>query len=132
MDEPTERFLRDAYAAFLARDFEALRETLAPDAIYVNPPYAIDGGTRQGADRLVEMWREVHDLFELQSMEIEALEEGPRGIFALLRFRAYGRTSRVPTEVVQAQLVRLRGGLISELHWFMTPEEGLEAAGLAP
>jgi ketosteroid isomerase-like protein len=127
----TEQFMRAAYASFFAADFEAVRETLAPDAIYVNPPYAIEGGTRQGADELVTMWRDLHDLFEIESMEVQELQEGPRGIFALLQIRARGSGSGVPTDIVQSHLVRLRGGRISELHWFMTREEGLEAAGLA-
>jgi ketosteroid isomerase-like protein len=131
VDQATEQFLRDAYAAFLASDFGALQRVLAPDAIYVNPPYALEGGTRRGADSLVEMWRGIHQLFDVESIDIEEMREGPLGIFLLLRVKTYGRGSGLPTDMSQAHVVRLRDGLIAELHWFRSPEEGLQAAGLA-
>jgi len=49
----------------------------------------------------------------------------------LVRIQARGQGSGVPTEIVQSHLLRLRGGRLSELHWFTSREEGLEAAGLA-
>jgi ketosteroid isomerase-like protein len=130
VDQATEQLVRDAYAAFLASDFDALQRVLAPDAIYVNPPYALEGGTRRGADSLVEMWRDTHQLFDLESLDIEELREGPRGIFLMLRVQASGRGSGAPANIDQAHVVRMRDGLVSELHWFRSREEGLEAAGL--
>jgi ketosteroid isomerase-like protein len=57
MDPATEQRIRAAYAAFVDADFDTLNDFFHPDAVYVNPPYAVESGTRQGRQQLTEVWR---------------------------------------------------------------------------
>jgi ketosteroid isomerase-like protein len=130
VDPESERFIRDTYAAFVANELDVLLESFHPDAEYVNPPEAVDGGTRQGEAELTTMWRSIHELFELDSVEVHELREVPVGAFALVRFRGRGRGSGVPVDIEQFHLVTLRDGRIARMAWFTTREQALQAAGL--
>jgi ketosteroid isomerase-like protein len=131
MDPATERLIRQGYAAFARGDLAALRRAFHPDAEYVNPPYAIDGGTRRGVKELSGIWRSLHELFEIDSVQVDELREGPRGVFVMTRTRGRGRGSGVPSDVSQAHVLEVRDRRIVRLAWFATREEGLAAAGLS-
>jgi ketosteroid isomerase-like protein len=126
-----ERRLRDAYDAFVAGDMDTLLEVFHPDAQYVNPPEAVEGGTREGETELRQMWINIHELFELESVEVQEIREAPNGAFAQVRFRGRGRGSGVPIDIEQYHAVELRDGRISRLAWFLRREDALAAAGLA-
>jgi ketosteroid isomerase-like protein len=131
MDPDLERFVRDAYAAFVAGDFEALRQVMDPEAKYVNPPEAIEGGTRHGEAELMAMWRDQHDLFDLESVEINELREAPAGVLTFVRFRGRGRAGGVPVDVQQYHVIALRDGRVASIAWFTGRDDALAAAGLA-
>jgi ketosteroid isomerase-like protein len=131
MDPDVERFVRDAYAAFVAGDLEALRQTIDPEAEWVNPPEAIEGGTRRGEAELIAMWRGLHDLFDLESVEFSELREAPKGVFALVRFRGRGHAGGVPVDVEQYHVIALQHGRIASIAWFTGRDDALAAAGLA-
>jgi ketosteroid isomerase-like protein len=126
-----ERRLREAYDAFVAGDLHTLLDVFHPDAQYVNPPEAVEGGTRQGETELKQMWAGIHDLFELDSVEVREIREIPTGAFAQVRFRGKGRGSGVPVDIEQYHVVELRDGRIARLAWFLRREDALAAAGLA-
>jgi len=46
-------------------DMDALRPLLTEDAIYVNPPYAMESGTREGREAVLEALGSLSDTFEL-------------------------------------------------------------------
>jgi ketosteroid isomerase-like protein len=126
----SERRLREAYDAFVAGDLDTLLEVFHADAQYVNPPEAVEGGTRQGETELKQMWTSLHELFELESVEVQEMRETPRGAFAQVRFRGRGRGSGVPIDIEQYHVVELRDGRIARLAWFLRREDALAAAGL--
>jgi ketosteroid isomerase-like protein len=131
VDAATEQRIREAYAAFVAADFDTLNAFFHPDAVYVNPSYAVETGTRQGTPALTDVWRSLHEMFEFSEVQVEELREGPNGVFVLLRLEGRGRVSGAPTLLSQAHVLELRDGRAVSLAWFGTREEGLRAAGLA-
>jgi ketosteroid isomerase-like protein len=130
MDQEEERLVRDAYAAFVAGDLDTLLQLFQPDAEYVNPPEAVEGGTRRGEAELKRIWGSIHELFELDGMEISELREAPAGVFASVGFRGHGRGSGVPVDIQQYHVIALRDGRIASLAWFLNREDALAAAGL--
>jgi ketosteroid isomerase-like protein len=130
MDQGVERLVRDAYAAFVAADFDTLLRIFHPDAEYVNPPEAVEGGTRRGEAELQQLWAGVHELFDIDSVEVHELREAPAGVFAFVLFRGRGRGSGVPVDVQQYHVIALRDGRIASLAWFLEREDALAAAGL--
>jgi ketosteroid isomerase-like protein len=126
-----ERALREAYETFVSGDLDRLLEIFQPDAQYVNPPEAVEGGVRAGEVELRQMWINVHELFELDSVEVLELRDVPAGAFAFVRFRGRGRGSGVPVDVEQFHVLELRDGRIARLAWFTRREDALAAAGAA-
>jgi uncharacterized protein len=130
VDPELERTIRDAYAAFAEGDVETLRDFWHEDAIYVNPPYAMEGGTREGRDAVVEIWNGLHSLFEYDSVEVQEITEGPEGVLVVVRYHGRGKASGAPVDVPMAHVVSMRDGRVTRLAWYGTREEAAEAAGL--
>jgi ketosteroid isomerase-like protein len=125
-----EALLREAYDVFVTGDLERLLDVFHPDAQYVNPPEAVEGGTRQGEAELRRMWVNVHELFELDSVGVFEFRNVPVGALTHVRFQGRGRGSGVPVDVEQYHLVELRDGRIARLSWFTQREDALAAAGV--
>lgn len=130
MDSETGGLIRHFYELFGAGDFDALEHFVAPDAEFVNPPEAIEGGTHRGREAVLQTGRALHDEFEYKSVEIEELTEGPDGILVLVRFGLRGRGSGVPMDERFTHVLQVRDGLITRLAWFSAREDGARAAGL--
>ena len=73
----------------------------------------------------------LQELFEIDSVQVDELREGPGGVFVMTRTRGRGRGSGIPNDVTQAHVLEVRDGRIARLAWFATREEGLAAAGLS-
>jgi ketosteroid isomerase-like protein len=130
VDAELEQRIRDAYAAFVEGDIESLREFWHEDAIYVNPPYAMEGGTREGRDAVEEIWNGIYSLFEFETVDVLEITEGASGVLVVVRYRGRGRTSGAPVDVPMAHVVDIRDGRVARLAWYGTRAEAVEAAGL--
>ena len=130
VDAELEMRIRDAYAAFAEGDIENLREFWHEDATYVNPPYAMEAGTREGRDALEEIWMGIHSLFEFDTVDVLEVAEGTRGVLVVLRYRGKGKTSGAPVDVPMAHVLDIRDGRVARLAWYGTRDEAAEAAGL--
>ena len=130
VDAELEQRIRDAYAAFVERDLDSLRDFWHEDAIYVNPPYAMEPGTREGRDAVVEIWNGIHSLFEFDAVDVLEIADGPGGVLVVVRYRGRGKASGAPVDVPMAHVVEIRAGRVARLAWYGTRDEAAEAAGL--
>ena len=130
VDPELERAIRDAYAAFAEGDVESLRSFWREDAIYVNPPYAMEAGTREGRDAVVEIWNGLHSLFEYEAVEVQEITEGLAGVLVVVRYRGRGKASGAPVDVPMAHVIQIRDGRVAQLAWYGTRAEAAAAAGL--
>jgi ketosteroid isomerase-like protein len=124
MDPGVERRIRDFYAGFGRGDFEAVLEGFHPDVRLVNPEYAVDGGVRHGRAGLRAALEALHEQFDYERIEVEHLEDGPDGALAVFRMVVIGRVSGAPLDQCFTHVFRFRDGLIGEVLWFRTLEEG--------
>jgi ketosteroid isomerase-like protein len=130
VDAELEQRIRDAYAAFVERDLDSLRDFWHEDAIYVNPPYAMEPGTREGRDAVVEIWNGIHSLFEFDAVDVLEIADGPGGVLVVVRYRGRGKASGAPVDVPMAHVVEIHDGRVARLAWYGTRDEAAEAAGL--
>ena len=131
MDPELEQRIRDAYAAFASGQVERLLEFFHKDALYVNPPYAMEAGTHQGHEALVEIWEGLHSLFEYDAVEVFEVTPGPDGVLVVIRYSGRGKGSGAPVEVPMAHVLQIDDeGLVTQLAWYGNSEEAAEAAGL--
>jgi ketosteroid isomerase-like protein len=130
VDPQLEQTIREAYAAFAGGDIERLSRYFHADAVYVNPPYAMEGGTRQGQAALMEIWKSLHTLFEYDSVDVREITEGRDGVLVVVRYKGRGSGSGAPVDVPMTHVLDIRDGLVARLAWFGTRDEAAEAAGL--
>lgn len=108
---------------------DRVRELVHPDVVYVNPPDAIEPGTRHGIDSFIEALDQLDDSFGEWSVdETELIEAGDR-VVLLGTFHIRGRTSGASITDQRGFLLNLRDGKISRFEWFYDHRSALEAAG---
>ncbi len=93
-----------------------------PQLEYVNPPQAIEGGTRHGLDGLATVAKNSR---EAGIHRWEARDVAAEGDSVACRVRLYmvGASSGVETQRESSALATLRDGRITKLEWFFDPDE---------
>ena len=109
---------------------EQLLPLVAPDIEFVNPPEAVEPGTRRGIAEVAQALRNVSQSFDSFRHELHELFDAGDAVVAWVSFCA--RSGGSETEVVQqeAQTWTFRGGKIVRYEWGRNLEDALEAAGL--
>lgn len=118
--------VRLIYEAF--RRGESGDELIAEDAEYVNPPYAVEPGTRpwrDARDRLRETYADY--LVDVEEM----IDAGGDDVVVLGRYTASGPISGVQLAGEHGYIWTVRDGKGFRFRWFGSHAEALEAAGLA-
>jgi ketosteroid isomerase-like protein len=121
--------VRSIYADWERGDFDST-EWAHPDIEYVNPPGAIEPGTRRG---LVAFSRAVESVFEgwdAWQMEAERLEGFGDQVAVVVRYRARGRASGVEVEGRESARWTVRDGKVVRYEWFHEPSDAFQAARL--
>ena len=103
---------------------------LADDIEWVNPPEAVETGTRQGADAFDAATRRVGESFTDVNLVIEELIDAGDRVVALGAMHARGRTSGIDSVRPQGYVWTLRDGQAVRFQWFNDQDEARAAAGL--
>jgi ketosteroid isomerase-like protein len=110
---------RDATFPFIADDFE-----------WVNPPYAVEPGTRTGVDGWLQAMENLSTAFhDYEHRTGEFVDLGER-VLCYTTFVVKAGMSEIAFERDEPHLWTLRDGKIIRLQWFHDRNEALEAAGL--
>jgi len=117
--------VRRCYAAF--NGGSDLSEFVSPDVEYVNPEYAIEGGTRRGRKEWRQAYRNLRESLGEAEVEIERLVESGDRVAAIIGFKFSGRGSGVPISVTQSHLFTIRDGKVVRFEWWLDPESAVEA-----
>ena len=114
------------------REPEQLLGLTSPEIEYVNPPEAVDPGTRHGREGVAQALRNISESFDSHRHELRELYDGGETVVALVDFRARSRGSE--SEVVQeeAHTWTFRDGIVVRYEWGRNLEAALEAVGLEP
>jgi ketosteroid isomerase-like protein len=132
MSEENLEIVRRIYEeGLIYRDPEGLVAELgAPDIEYVNPPYAVEPGTRRGPAEVAKALRRAHELFASPRYVIQDLFDHGDAVVAVLSFYARGRGSESEAVHEQAHTWTIRDGKIVRYEWGRDRDQALEAAGL--
>ncbi len=110
------------------REGVSMRELLAEDLEYVNPPYAVEPGTRVGW-RWYGSVRETYPDFEFR-VDRYVDTDGDR-VVVLGRYTASGGASGIELEGEHGYVWTIRDGRAVRFQWFQSHDEALAAAGIA-
>jgi ketosteroid isomerase-like protein len=105
-------------------------ELLAEDVEWVNPPDAVEPGTRQGADSFNKAIANVFAAWDDVRFDTERVIDNGDEVVALgqLHGRVHGPGMEVDSP--HGQIWTFRDGRVTRMEWFNTHRETLEAAGL--
>jgi ketosteroid isomerase-like protein len=124
MSEENVEFVRAIYAAWLKG--ESARDFIAADIEYVNPPDAVEPGTRRGR----EAFAAIRDAYDDVRVEPETLIKAGADVVVIARITGTGRGSGVGIDQRQGYIWTIHDGKAVRFRWFNKPEQALEAAGL--
>ena len=130
MSQENVDIVRSVYEAWARDELPGPARLFDPQIEYVNPPHAVEPGTRHG---LAAFSRAVHDVFDgLEAWQIEPERFIPAGerVAVVVRYRVRGRASGVDVEAYESALWTVRDGKVVRYEWFHGPNDALEAAGL--
>ncbi len=129
MSQANVETVRRLHEAWLRDGFGAVPELMDPDIEWVNPPYAVEPGTRRGYAGFAaatEAFGSVYSSYMISDAEIH--EAGDRIVVtAKMSTRSVGE---VPLEAERGYVFDLRDGKVVRFSWFTDPAEALAAAGL--
>jgi ketosteroid isomerase-like protein len=123
--------MRRYYEASNAGDDGAVREMFAPDIVIDTSRRRVEPHVWHGREEAMRAAEQIREAWESIVVEPEMLLPAGDKVVAIVVSRAVGKSSQVPVEARTGQLWTLRDGLITHFEYFGTPEEALEAAGLA-
>lgn len=116
--------VRDIYAAWL--EGRSARDFIADDVEYVNPPDAVEPGTRRGR----AAFKGIRDAYD--DVRIEPLEYIDAGddVLVIARVMGRGKGSGVEMDWRQGYIWTVRDGRAVRFRWFNDPEQARAAAGV--
>lgn len=94
---------------------------------YVNPPNAVEPGTKRGRHYL----RKVSEVFPDVRFEIERYIDAGDDVVVIAKMLGRGSSSGVETETRQGYIWTVAGDKAVRLRWFNDPAEALQAVGLS-
>jgi len=106
------------YAAWDREDFPGPAELLDDEIEYVNPPDALEPGTRRGLAEFSRAVARVFEGWESWKMQPEEITVAGEDVAVVVSYRARGRTSGVEGEGRESALWTVRGGRAVRYAWF--------------
>jgi ketosteroid isomerase-like protein len=114
----------------LSEDRALMPQDLADDAEWVNPPDAVEPGSRRGADSFLRAVASVFEGWEESVFEIEQVIDRDDDVIALGQLRTRGRTTGIESTMAHGEIWTFEAGKVVRMRWFNTYEETLTAAGM--
>jgi ketosteroid isomerase-like protein len=125
-----EEIIRAHYAAFNARDPQALLDTCAADVL-IDDHLRVDAGLYHGREEVRNyfegLW-EVSSTAEVEPVELRYHEDR---VWVRAKVWAQGRASGVEAGMTFAHVFTIVGGRISRIEVYADPAEALKAVGLS-
>jgi ketosteroid isomerase-like protein len=122
--------VRRIYAdGLLDHAVDAIQPLLQANVEFVNPPDAVEPGTRRGVDEVMVAFRAV-GAFETATSELRELFPAGDSVVAAVTFRARSRDSDVELTQEEAHTWTFRNGKVTRFEWCRDLASALTAAGL--
>ncbi len=132
MSQENVELVKRLYDAWQKDGFGVVPAVMDPDIEYVNPPYAVEPGTRRGYAGFALAAQNIRNVYPTRRFEPLEFHDAPRDLVAVrVRVVARGVGSSVEVDVERGYLFEVRDGKIVRFAWFNEPFEALKAAGLA-
>ena len=126
MSDESVAVVREIYAAWAAG--KAAGRFMDPDIEYVNPPDALEPGTRRGRSPFGAL----PDLFDDPTAEARRIVAAGDEVLVVAVIRGRGKSSGASVEREQGHVWTVRDGRAVRFRWFRSAEDALRDLGLDP
>jgi ketosteroid isomerase-like protein len=132
MSQQNVEIVRRLYAVgVIDGNADALRDVLDPEVVYVNPPEAVEPGTRRGVEAIVTAIENLADSFESTENTVHEVFDAGDAVVAAVTFHALGRDSGAHLTQEEAHTWTFRNGKVISFQWGRDLHAALEAVGLS-
>jgi ketosteroid isomerase-like protein len=122
--------VRAIHEALARGESPATLGLLHPDIEYVNPPGAVEPGTRRGITAYEDALRSMNEAFEDVRIEVHEIIDAGDQVVVFATYTARGRSSGAQRQNEDGYVWTLRDGKAASFEWFHNRADALEAAGL--
>ena len=123
--------VRSVYEAWTRDELPGPSEAFDPKIEYVNPPSAVEPGTRRGLAAFAQAVRDMFSGWETWEIEPERFVSSAEKVAVVVRYRVHWRESGVDVTAHESALWTIRDGKVVRYEWFHGPDDALDAVGLS-
>ncbi len=124
-----EERIRGLYARFMSGDMDDAVELVDPDIVVMDAEELPDGRTYRGRADMAGAQRELYEMFDGPTVDVQDLRVGPDRAVALLRVHGRGKGGGVPIDADIAHVFLVRDDSIVEMRVFLDHAVALADAG---
>jgi ketosteroid isomerase-like protein len=124
-----EERIRALYERFTRGDMEDAVDLFDPDIVVVDAPELPDSQTYRGRAAVAGALRELHEMFDGPTVDLQDLRIGPERAVALLRVHGRGKGGGVPIDTDIAHVFLVHDDSIVEMRVFLDHAAALAEAG---
>jgi uncharacterized protein len=128
--EKVEKLVTEHYAAFNARNLDALLATCTTD-VEIDDRLRVDAGIYRGKERVRSYFEGLWDVASSAEVAPVQFRYRQERVWVRARVWARGQTSGAAAEMTFAHVFTIRGGRISRIEVYADSTQALEAAGLS-
>ncbi len=130
MSQENVKLVKRLYDSWQRDGFDVVPALMDPDIEYVNPPYAVEPGTRQGYEGFAIAAQNIRNVYPTRRFEPLEYWDAQDQVAVRVRVVARGVGSSVEIDVERGYVFEIRDGKVTRFAWFNEPLEALEAVGL--
>jgi ketosteroid isomerase-like protein len=127
MPEENIEVVRRFYDAWARDELPGPLELMDPGIEYVNPPGAIEAGTRRGVAEFAGAVEKLLESWDFWRAEPEEFRTFGNQVAVVVRYRTRGKGSGMEVEGRESALWTLRDGKVVRYQWFHGVADALEA-----
>jgi ketosteroid isomerase-like protein len=118
------------YDAWQRNGFGVVPALMDPDIEYVNPPYAVEPGTRRGYEGFALAAKNIRNVYPSRRFEPLDFYDARDRVAVRVRVVARGVGSSVEVDAERGYAFEVRDGRVVRFAWFNELVEALKAVGL--
>jgi ketosteroid isomerase-like protein len=131
MSRENVEIVQSAFSALAGGDLKSFFSVLGDGVEWVNPPYAVEPGTRRGTAEFREALDRMRASFgDIRLKVDEVVEEREAVVVVTGHWKGEGTASGVPLETPFSAVLTLRDGEVVRYEWFREKAEALDAVRL--
>jgi ketosteroid isomerase-like protein len=130
VSQETVDVVRLLYEAWEHEGFGVISELMDPDIEWVNPPYAVETGTRRGYEGFAIAAESIRAVYPRRRLVPLEFHDAGHRVAVRVRVIARGVGSDVEVDTERGYAFEVRDGKVVRFAWFNEPAEALDAVGL--